>query len=562
MAHLHKRLILMLISDEKPGTKIKSWVLSARQQFDLECLLNGAFFPLQGFLTQADYASVCDHMRLADGRLWPMPITLDVSAAFAESLLPNERIGLVDKDNTPVAELCVRSKWQPDKAHEALQVFHTLDKTHPGVRQLFEETNAWYLGGELNMRKSVDYFDFRQYRHTPAELKQTFTLMGWDRVVAFQTRNPLHRAHFELTLRAAKAANAALLLHPVVGITRPGDIPANIRVRCYEAVLPYYPAQQPVLLSLLPLAMRMAGPREALWHALIRKNYGATHFIVGRDHAGPGNNAQGLPFYPPDAAQKLALAHADEMGLEIMAFSELSYVKQKNAYLTQAELTETDTVENISGTALRASLNQGTPIPEWFSFPEVLHILKTSSCPSSQQGWTLLLTGLSGAGKSTLARALHAKIQEEGGKPVTLLDGDEIRQQLCAGLGFSLEDRNTHVLRLGFVAKEITKHRGITLIAAITPIAATRERIKQQIGEHGGFIEVYVATPISECKVRDTKGLYHQAELGLIQQFTGVSSPYEPPEAPDLVIDTTGLTVSVAIEMILAKIQQLGYAWQ
>ncbi len=551
----------MLVCDVQ-RIKLKTWVLTSRQQFDLDCLLNDVFFPLTGFLDRHDYESVCETMRLTDGRLWPIPINLDVSEAFANSLKPHEMIVLVNQDNTPLAEMRVTSNWQPNKQIEAKQVFGTTDVTHPGVNYLFEKAGSWYLGGQLTARKRLTYFDFRQYRHTPLELKQYFNAFDWRRIVAFQTRNPIHRAHFELTCRAATAANAALLLHPVVGITMPGDISSSIRIRCYEAVLYHYPKHQPVMLSLLPLAMRMAGPKEALWHALIRKNYGVTHFIVGRDHAGPGLSQSGEPFYKPDDAQKLASSHADEVGIDIMAFSELSFVKKRAAYLTIEELSPDDKVEQLSGTMLRERLKNGLDIPSWFSFPDVLNILKSAFCPPNQQGFTLFFTGLSGAGKSTLARALQAKIQEDSARAVTLLDGDEIRQHLCAGLGFNLSDRNTHIHRLGFVAKEITRHRGITIIAAIAPVAATRESIKKQIREMGGFIEIHVATPLSECKLRDTKGLYQQAEQGLIQEFTGVSSPYEIPEQADLIIDTTKMEVNDAIEIILDKIERLGYSWR
>ena len=532
--------------------------LTKRQLCDLECLLNGAFAPLTGFLNQDDYQAVCQNMRLSDGTLWPMPITLDVAASFAESISLHESILLADDENTPLAILTVTSKWMPNKVDESLQVFGTTDKKHPAVEYLFDFAGSWYLGGPIRALTPPAHYDFTEYRHTPAQLKQLFKLYGWSRIVAFQTRNPIHRAHFELTLRAANAANAQLLIHPVVGMTKPGDVEYVTRVKCYEQILTHYPHQR-AMLSLLPLAMRMGGPREALWHALIRKNYGVTHFIVGRDHAGPGLNQDGVPFYDPYAAQTLLLEHASEIGLEIMAFPAIVYVKEKAQFLAVNELEPNDTVEDISGTELRRRLEQRLDIPDWFSFPDVIQALQAAYPPRLKQGFTLFFTGLSGAGKSTLAKAVLARLMASTSRTVTLLDGDIVRKNLSSELGFSKADRNTNILRIGFMAAEITKHQGIAICAAIAPYAAARDAVREGVSPYGGFIEIHVSTAIGLCKQRDLKGLYHKAEQGLITGVTGVDDPYEAPSKPEVVIDTAKTSVADAVMTIFETLVQLGY---
>jgi sulfate adenylyltransferase len=539
-------------------SEFKNWTLSSRQLCDVECLLNDAFSPLTGFLEMDDYLAVCHNMRLCNGALWPIPITLDVSEAFATQLQVNEKIILVNEENTPLAFLTVTSKWLPNKEEEARLVFGTTDKKHPGVQYLFDKAGTWYLGGALTKISLPIHYDFVAYRHTPAQLKQLFKTYGWSRVIAFQTRNPIHRAHYELTLRAAKAVDAALLIHPVVGLTKSGDVPPAVRVQCYEKVLEKYPNQR-VMLSLLPLAMRMAGPREAVWHALIRKNYGVTHFIVGRDHAGPGVNTQGAPFYEPYAAQSLLKAHSQEINIEVVTFPAVVYAKEKAQFLTVDEISPEDTLIDISGTELRQRLEQRLDIPAWFSFPEIIQVLQKNYPPKAEQGYTLFFTGLSGAGKSTLAKAVLAKFVEFNQRQVTFLDGDVLRKNLSSELGFSKADRDTHIKRMGYVASEITKHKGIVICAAIAPYALTRQGIREMIGQHGGFIEIYVSTPIAVCKARDIKGLYKKAELGLISGFTGVNDPYEEPLDADLVLDTSKLTVAASVELILATIDKLGF---
>ncbi|MFT7026399.1 MAG: sulfate adenylyltransferase, partial [Paracoccaceae bacterium] len=513
---------------------LRSWDLTARQICDLELLMNGGFNPLKGFLSEADYDSVVETMRLADGALWPMPITLDVSEAFSDGVQPGEDIALRDAEGVILAILSVTDKWVPNKANEAAKVFGADDLAHPAVNYLHNVAGKVYLGGPITGIQQPVHYDYRSRRDTPNELRAFFRKMGWRRVVAFQTRNPLHRAHQELTFRAAREAQANLLIHPVVGMTKPGDIDHFTRVRCYEAVLDKYP-QATTQLSLLNLAMRMAGPREALWHALIRRNHGCTHFIVGRDHAGPGANSAGQDFYGPYDAQEMVTEYAGEIGIEMLPFKHMVYVQEKAQYEPADEVEKGMTVLNISGTELRRRLSEGLEIPEWFSFPEVVKELRRTKPPRAQQGFTVFFTGLSGSGKSTIANAMMVKLMELGGRPVTLLDGDVVRKHLSSELGFSKEHRDINIKRIGYVASEITKNGGIAICAPIAPYTATRRAVREMIEEFGAFVEVHVATSLEECERRDRKGLYKLAREGKIKEFTGISDPYEAPTAAELV---------------------------
>jgi len=534
-----------------------SWDLSARQVCDLELLMNGGFAPLKGFLTEADYDGVVDTMRLADGSLWPMPITLDVTEKFAEGLEPGTDIALRDAEGVILAIMHVTDKWVPNKAKEAEKVFGADDQAHPAVWYLHNVAGPVYLGGPVTGLQQPIHYDFRARRDTPNELRAYFRKMGWRKVVAFQTRNPLHRAHQELTFRAAKEAQANLLIHPVVGMTKPGDVDHFTRVRCYEAVLDKYPAATTTM-SLLPLAMRMAGPREAVWHGLIRKNYGVTHFIVGRDHAGPGANSQGKDFYGPYDAQDLFRQHEAEMGIEMVDFKHMVYVQERAQYEPADEIEPGVTVLNISGTELRRRLREGLEIPEWFSFPEVVTELRRTSPPRSKQGFTVFFTGFSGSGKSTIANALMVKLMEMGGRPVTLLDGDLVRKHLSSELGFSKEHRDINIKRIGYVASEITKNGGIAICAPIAPYAATRQAVRQMVESYGAFVEVHVATSIEECEKRDRKGLYKLAREGKIKEFTGISDPYDVPEKPELRLETEGSDVDYCAQQVLLKLESMG----
>ena len=539
------------------AANLTSWDLTPRQICDLELLMNGGFNPLKGFLAQADYDSVVDNMRLADGTLWPMPITLDVNEKFAETLEIGQDIALRDQEGVILATMTVTDRWTPDKAREAAHVFGADDSAHPAVNYLHNTAGKVYLGGPVTGIQQPVHYDFRGRRDTPNELRALFRKLGWRRVVAFQTRNPLHRAHQELTFRAAREAQANLLIHPVVGMTKPGDVDHFTRVRCYEAVLDKYP-QSTTTMSLLNLAMRMAGPREAVWHGIIRKNHGCTHFIVGRDHAGPGKNSAGQDFYGPYDAQTLFAQHADEIGIEMVDFKHMVYVQEKAQYYPANEVPENTTVLDISGTELRRRLREGIDIPEWFSFPEVVAELRRTSPPRAKQGFTVFFTGLSGSGKSTIANALMVKLMEMGGRPVTLLDGDVVRKHLSSELGFSKEHRDINIKRIGYVASEITKNGGIAICAPIAPYTATRRAVREMIEAFGAFIEVHVATSIEECEKRDRKGLYKLAREGKIKEFTGISDPYEAPTKAELVVDTQDVDVDHCAHQVILKLESMG----
>ena len=534
-----------------------SWDLTARQACDLELLMNGGFFPLKGFNSQADYDGVVDKMRLADGTLWPMPITLDVSEKFAEGVGPGTRIALRDAEGVILAVMTVSDKWTPNKAHEAAQVFGADDLAHPAVHYLHNIAGPIYLGGPIQGLQAPVHYDFKSRRDTPNELRAYFKKLGWEKVVAFQTRNPLHRAHQELTFRAAREAQANLLIHPVVGMTKPGDVDHFTRVRCYEAVLDKYP-QSTTTMSLLNLAMRMAGPREAVWHGLIRRNHGVTHFIVGRDHAGPGKNSAGQDFYGPYDAQTLFTEYEAEIGVKMVDFKHMVYVQERASYFPANEVPEGCTTLDISGTELRRRLREGLDIPEWFSFPEVVTQLRKTSPARDKQGFTVFFTGLSGSGKSTVANALMIKLMEMGGRPVTLLDGDVVRKHLSSELGFSKEHRDINIKRIGYVASEITKNGGIAICAPIAPYTATRRAVREMIESYGAFIEVHVATSLEECERRDRKGLYKLAREGKIKEFTGISDPYEAPTTAELVLDTQGVEVDHCAHQVILKLESLG----
>ena len=537
--------------------EMPSWDLTPRQLCDLELLMNGGFHPLKGFLTQADYDSVLDNMHLTTGDIWPMPITLDVNEQFAEGIEPGTDIALRDQEGVILAIMSVTDKWAPDKKREAEKVFGADDVAHPSVNYLHNKAGKIYLGGPITGLQAPTHYDFKARRDTPNELRAYFRKLGWRRIVAFQTRNPLHRAHQELTFRAAREAQANLLIHPVVGMTKPGDVDHFTRVRCYEAVLDKYP-QATTHLSLLNLAMRMAGPREAVWHGIIRRNHGMTHMIVGRDHAGPGKNSAGQDFYGPYDAQELFRKHQDEIGVEMVDFKHMVYVQDRAQYEPADEIEEGVTVLNISGTELRRRLREGLEIPEWFSFPEVVEQLRRTSPARNKQGFTVFFTGLSGSGKSTIANALMVKLMEMGGRPVTLLDGDVVRKHLSSELGFSKEHRDINIMRIGYVASEITKNGGIAICAPIAPYTATRRAVREMIEQYGAFIEVHVETSLEECERRDRKGLYKLAREGKIKEFTGISDPYEVPENPELRADTEGVDVDHVAHRVLLKLESMG----
>ena len=536
---------------------LASWDLTARQICDLELLMNGGFNPLKGFLGEADYDSVVDNMRLANGTLWPMPVTLDVTQDFADSIAIGQDIALRDIEGVILATLSISDIWTPNKSHEAEKVFGADDLAHPAVNYLHNTAGPVYVGGTITGIQQPVHYDFRARRDSPNELRAYFQKMGWRRVVAFQTRNPLHRAHQELTFRAARESQANLLIHPIVGMTKPGDIDHFTRVRCYEAVLDQYPAST-THMSLLNLAMRMAGPREAVWHGIIRKNHGCTHFIVGRDHAGPGKNSAGEDFYGPYDAQDLFLKYQEEIGIEMVPFKHMVYVQERAEYQPADEVEDGATVLNISGTELRRRLQEGLDIPDWFSFPTVVQELRKTKPPRSKQGFTVFFTGLSGSGKSTIANALMVKLMEMGGRPVTLLDGDVVRKHLSSELGFSKEHRDINIKRIGYVASEITKNGGIAICAPIAPYTSTRRAVREMIEDYGAFLEIHVATSLEECESRDRKGLYKLAREGKIKEFTGISDPYEAPETPELRVDTINVDPDNCAHQVILKLEGMG----
>ena len=562
----HGGELVQLIASAERSAELKahsrewlSWDLSGRQLCDLELLLSGGFSPLRGFMNRADHEGVCHNMRLSSGVIWPMPITLDVTEEFAKKLQPgSSKVALRDPEGVMVAVLHVEEVWQPDRQAEAKAVFGTTSTVHPGVDYLLNRGNAWYVGGKLEGLQAPTHYDFKALRLTPAELRTEFARLGWRRVVAFQTRNPMHRAHVELTFRAAKTVEANLLIHPSVGMTKPGDVDYFTRVRCYQLLLAKYP-QGTVKLSLLPLAMRMGGPREAIWHALIRKNHGVTHFIVGRDHAGPGKDKDGKPFYGPYEAQELFKKNEKDIGVTMVPFSMMVYLENEDRYVPDNEVPQGARVLNISGTELRDRLNEGRDIPAWFTYPEVVRELRRSFPPRHQQGVTIFFTGLSGSGKSTIANVLLTKFLETGGRPVTILDGDLVRKHLSSELGFSKEHRDINIRRIGYVASEITKNGGIAICAPIAPYDVTRKHVRQMIEPYGGFILVHVATPIETCEERDRKGLYAKARAGIVKEFTGISDPYEVPADAEVVINTADLTAEEAAQEIILHLEREGF---
>ncbi|MDE0615795.1 MAG: bifunctional sulfate adenylyltransferase/adenylylsulfate kinase [bacterium] len=537
---------------------LPSFTLQPRHLCDLELLLNGGFSPLRGFMGQADYDRVCSEMRLVDGTLWPMPITLDMDAKTAEAAQDAGRLALRDVEGVMLAVLTVSDVWRPDTMAEGEAVFASSDPDHPGVGHLMRSTAPVYVGGSVQGLQYPVHYDFTELRRTPAQLRAAFDAAGWSRVVAFQTRNPMHRAHVELTRRAAVEANANLLIHPVVGMTKPGDVDHYTRGRVYQHIIKRYP-ENSAMLAMLPLAMRMGGPREAVWHAIIRKNHGVSHFIVGRDHAGPGSDASGNPFYGPYDAQEMLQDYTDELGVTMVPFKMMVYVPDSDSYHPVDEVDEGTATLSISGTELRDRLASGDEIPEWFSYPEVVAELRRTHPQKSKQGFTVFFTGLSGSGKSTIANALMSKLLERGGRPVTLLDGDVVRTNLSSELGFSKEHRDINITRIGYVASEITKHGGIAICAPIAPYAEPRRRNREAISANGGYVLVHVSTPLEVCEERDRKGLYAKARAGIIKEFTGISDPYEEPIDADVVLPTVDQTPDEEAQIIIDHLEAEGY---
>ena len=538
--------------------ELNSWQLTDRQLCDIELILNGAFDPLDGFLNKKNYDLVLKDMRLENGSLWPIPITLDVTDEFVSMISESEKIVLRDKEGFALAILTIEDIWKPDLSLESNSIFASMDAKHPGVSYLLNQSEKNYIGGSLEKILNPIHHDHISLRHTPSELKNIFSKNGWDNIIAFQTRNPLHKAHFELTIQAMKELKANLLLHPVVGMTKPGDVNHYTRTKCYQHVIKEYP-QNSAMLSLLPLAMRMGGPREALLHAIIRKNYGCTHLIVGRDHAGPGLDSQNKPFYEPYESQELLKKFEEEIGIAMVPFKFMVYVPVDKKYVSIDDVDKKTDYKTLSGTELRGYLAEGKDLPEWFTFKAVARELERSSPPLNQRGLTIFFTGLSGSGKSTLANGLMVRLLEEGSRPVTLLDGDIVRTHLSSELGFSKDHRSINIRRIGFVASEITKNGGIAICAPIAPYEIDRAFNRNLISELGGFIEIYVNTPLEKCEQRDAKGLYALAREGKIKEFTGISDPYEEPKKAEIVVDSSSENPKKLVDQIFSKIVDMGY---
>lgn len=497
-------------------------------------------------------------MRLNNGDLWPVPVVLDIDKLDINKIKLNQTVSLNDEKGNILANLLIQEIYKPDKKKEALNVYGTVDPSHPGVNYLFNDVGEYYVSGELDVIKNPIHNDFKELRKNPKEIKEIMKRNNIKKLVAFQTRNPMHRAHIELTKLALKDKDTALLIHPIVGMTKPGDIDYYTRVRIYKKILNKYEKDK-VFLSLLPLAMRMAGPREALWHSIIRKNYGATHFIIGRDHAGPGKDKDGRNFYGDYDAQELVIKYQDEIGIKVIPFMMMVYLPSRNKYFPINKISNNEKYLDISGTELRRLLNEGEEIPEWFSYPEVVKELRKSYPLKHKQGLTLFFTGLSGSGKSTISEMLLNRLMEIDDRKISLLDGDIVRNNLSSELGFSKEHRDLNIKRIGYVASEITKHGGIAICAPIAPYDEARKNVRSMVLKYGNFILVHISTPLEECEKRDVKGLYKKARLGIIDNFTGISDKYEIPNDSELTIDTSRLSPQQSVELIIKYLKKYKY---
>ncbi|GJL83047.1 MAG: sulfate adenylyltransferase [marine bacterium B5-7] len=555
-------LVSRLVDDERAealrqiSLELPSWTLNRRQLCDLECLLNGAFSPLRGYHDRSAYESVLDNARLPGGEAWPLPVVLDVDAAFAEKIEIGAIVALRDAEGFMLAVLTVNDKWEADKEREAEAVYGTIDGAHPGVDLLRREINTIYLGGSIEGVQLPGHYEFGSLWFSPAEIRAQFERSGWNRVLAFETSRPIHRVHRDIIVKAAREHGLHILLHPVVGVSKPGDLHEHGRIHCYQAVLKRFPAHM-TQLALLPLAMRMAGPRESLLHGLVHQNFGCSHFLVGPDDGSPPDVERGARFYGEYEAQEYLDRWRDELDIEPVFVERHRYHRQQQAFLSASQ--SKDNGEEVSEGELRSRMMRGEEIPEWVSFPEVLESLSRVYPERNRQGFTLFFTGLSGSGKSTLARIIYAKLVEDGRRPVTLLDGDIVRQNLSSELGFSRAHRDLNIRRIGYVANEITRNGGVAICAPIAPYRDTRRAIRGLIEENGAFIEIHVSTPLEVCEQRDRKGLYAKARKGIIPEFTGVSDPYHVPEHAELVIDTSDISPMEAVQQVLLFLLQEGY---
>ena len=529
--------------------------ISQRSLCDLELLATGAFSPLDKFMGEEDYSRVVEEMRLGDGTLFPIPLTLPTEGF--EGLALDKQMALRGPQNEILALMNVEEIYPWNHEHVAKNVFKTVDTRHP----LVSEMTKWgplNISGKLRVVQLPKHYDFLHLRRTPRQVREELEKLSFQNVVVFQTRNPMHRSHEELTKRAMNIVDGALLLHPTIGVTRPGDVDYYTRVRCIQSLVDHHYDQSRVVFSIFPLAMRLAGPREALWHMIVRRNYGANHFIIGRDHASPGKDSLGVPFYQPYAAQELAAEHEKEIGLKILPFHEFVYLKDEQRYEEADKIPHGATVLSISGTEIRENyLQSGKVLPDWYTRPEVAHILMQTYPPRHEQGFCIWFTGLPCAGKSTIGEILLVKLFEKG-RRVTFLDGDVVRTHLSKGLGFDRGGRDANILRIGFVASEIIRHNGAVICAAVSPYRSTRDQVRTMF-PNANFIEVFVDTPQEICEQRDVKGMYAKARRGEITGFTGIDDPYESPLSPEITIKTDECSPAFAANLIIEHLRNQSY---
>jgi sulfate adenylyltransferase len=558
------RLVDLLVDDDRASEirgQSRDWSsldLSSRQLCDLELLINGGYSPLESFMGADDLKSVCADMRRSDGLLWPLPVVLDISAEVADSIAVGETVALRDAEGVMIAALEIGECFERDLEAETGAVFGTADQSHAGVAQYLHRTRPWAVTGRLEALQLPVHYDYREVRKTPAELRRTFSRLGWRQILAYQTHRTIHRAEKAMMVDAAQHAGANILIHPVVGLDQPGDADHYTRIRCYQAVLPHFPEFM-VRLNLLPLALRGGCEREALLHAIVNKNYGATHLMVDFDGVGTVLDTVGEPAYTQEAARQIIRSHADELDVEMLPTREMVYLENRKRFVFVDDVPADGRVMRLEAEEVRRRLDDGREIPNWYTYDAVARELQRRHPTRSAQGFTVFLSGLSGSGKSTIANALRVKLLELGGRGVSLLDGDLVRANLSSELGFSKEHRDLNIRRIGFVASEITRAGGVAICAPIAPYDVVRREVREMVQPCGGFVLVHVSTPLEVCEARDRKGMYAKARAGIIKEFTGISDPYEAPDDADVVIDTSDLTPAEATREVLLFLERQGF---